>query len=64
MKKITLKPSTIDDLPIIVKEAKVHLNFYQPVSVVKKLEEASKKTGHSKNEIVERALRAFLFKEK
>jgi len=56
-----IKASTIHDLkPESVKEHQISVTYRVYVSLVKNLVEASKNTGYSQNELVNRALDAFL----
>ena len=60
MKKITVQPTIHDLKPESVKEPRISVTYRVYVSLIKNLIEASKNTGYSQNELVNRALDAFL----
>ncbi len=61
MKKLTIIPETISDLPKVREmERRVHVNLRILESLNKKLNQASIDTGYKKQVLVDRALEAFL----
>ena len=61
MKKITVQPSSINDLPEPQDiEIKVDFHARLPLSIYKQLEEASRVKSYDRSEIIVMALKAFL----
>lgn len=61
MKKITVMPETISQLPKKMKvEHLFHFNIMLRESMIKKLKEATTNSGYSQQEIIDKALEAFL----
>jgi len=60
MKKITVIPETLADLPKKEEEMRVAVTVKIRKSVVRKLVQAKIDTGYSHQEIIDRALEAFL----
>ena len=61
MKKITIIPETMSELPKKMKtEPLVHFNIMLRSSTVKKLREMSQEYGYPQQEIIDKALEAFL----
>ncbi len=61
MKKITIIPETITDIPNrVALERKVDFHARLPISLCDKLEKASKDKGILRNDILKMALEAFL----
>jgi len=60
LKKITVQPTIHDLKPVPPKEPRRDLAVRVPVSVWNKLDNAVELTGYSKNQLVIKALEAFL----
>ena len=60
MKKITVQPTIHDLKPEPERELRKDVSYRIPVSISNKLDKAAKDIGYSKNEIVIKALEAFL----
>ena len=61
MKKITIMPETVSDLPELKEqERRIHINLRILESLNKKLNQASIDTGYKKQVLVDKALEAFL----
>jgi len=61
LKKITIEPSSIDDLPEI-KEQEIKVDFHArlPLSIYKQLEIAAREKCYDRSDLIVMALKAFL----
>jgi len=60
MKKITITPKTIGDIPFTPMDRILDFHARLPISLMERLEKASKDKGILRNDIVKMALEAFL----
>ena len=61
MKKIIIKPETLSQLPKKMQSKHLfHFNIMLSEPTIKKLREATTKSGYSQQEIIDKALEAFL----
>ena len=60
MKKIVIKPETIDDITFTPLERILDFHARLPMSLIERLEKASKDKGILRNDILKMALEAFL----
>jgi len=61
MKKLTIMPETLAEMPKRMKtEPLIHVNVMLRPSLVKKLRDKSLESGYPQQEIIDKALEAFL----